>query len=147
MAGANELRVTKIWGFEGKARIELPLFSTGVSAGFPSPADDSIERTLDLNEFLIQHPSATYFVRVEGNSMLDAGIHSGDILVVDWSIEPKSGDVVVAVVNDEFTVKRFRRAKGKCYLLAENPDFKPIEIKDGMHVEVRGVVTYAIHKV
>ena len=139
--------VTKIWGFEGKTRLEIPLFTTGISAGFPSPADDFIDKTLDLNEFLVAHPSATFFVRVEGTSMIEAGIHPGDILIVDRSLEPKSGSIVIALLNGEFTVKRFRRSKGKSYLFAENPSFTPIEITDGMHVEVWGVVTYVIHKV
>lgn len=128
-------------------KLELPLYSVGVSAGFPSPADDSLEKNLSLDEYLVQHPSATYFVRVQGDSMVKAGIHSNDILIVDRALEPRSGNVVIAMIDGEFTVKRFHHSKGKCYLLAENPDFEPIEIKEDMHMEVRGVVTYVIHKV
>jgi len=147
MTKKNGTYVTKIWGFEGRTRMEVPFFTAGISAGFPSPADDFVDKTLDLNEFLIAHPSATFFVRVEGTSMIDAGIHPGDILIVDRSLEPKSGSVVIAMVNGEFTVKRFHYADDRSWLLAENPQFKPIEITDGMQVEVWGVVSYVIHKV
>ena len=143
----NELRVTGIWGFESKSSLKIPLFSVGISAGFPSPAEDSIEKNLDLNEFLIKHPSATFFVRVAGDSMTGAGIHTGDILIVDRALEPKSGNVVIAMVNGDFTVKKYHHIDGRCFLLAENPHFKPIEITDGMQVEVWGVVSYVIHKV
>jgi DNA polymerase V len=143
----NQTRVSAIWGFEAKSKIEIPLFTAGVSAGFPSPADDFIDKTLDLNEFLISHPSATFFVRVEGTSMIEANIHPGDILIVDKALEAGSGSIVIAVIEGEFTVKRFQRTEGKCFLLAENPNFKPIEITEGMRVEVWGVVTYVIHKV
>jgi len=146
MAQKNEARVTGIWGFDGRTSRNIPLFTTGISAGFPSPADDFIDKTLDLNEFLITHPSATFFVRVEGTSMIDAGIHPGDILIVDKSLEPRPGSIVIAVLDGEFTVKRFQRSDGRCYLLAANPDFKPIEITDSMLVEIWGVVTYVIHK-
>lgn len=143
----NGTRVVSIWGFEARSSLEIPLFTAGVSAGFPSPADDVIDRTLDLNEFLIAHPAATFFVRVEGTSMIEAGIHPGDILIVDRALEPRSGSIVIAVVEGEFTVKRYSCAEGKCWLLAENPRFKPIEVTEGMAVEVWGVVSYVIHKV
>jgi DNA polymerase V len=143
----NQPRVSAIWGFEARSKLEIPLFTAGVSAGFPSPADDFIDKTLDLNEFLISHPSATFFVRAEGTSMIEAGIHPGDILIVDKALEASPGSIVIAVIEGEFTVKRFQRTEGRCFLLAENPSFKPIEITEGMRVEVWGVVTYVIHKV
>jgi DNA polymerase V len=142
----NQTRVSAIWGFEARSKIEIPLFTAGVSAGFPSPADDFIDKKLDLNEFLISHPSATFFVRVEGTSMIEAGIHPGDILIVDKALEASPGNIVIALIEGEFTVKRFQRTEGRCFLLAENPSFKPIEITEGMRVEVWGVVTYVIHK-
>ncbi|HVN71912.1 MAG TPA: translesion error-prone DNA polymerase V autoproteolytic subunit [Desulfomonilia bacterium] len=147
VAKKNVTRVSAIWGFEARTKLEVPLFTAGISAGFPSPADDFIDKTLDLNEFLITHPTATFFVRVEGTSMIEAGIHPGDILIVDKAIEPRPGSIVIAVLDGEFTVKRYHCADGKCFLLAANPSFKPIEIKEGMRVEVWGVVTYVIHKV
>ena len=147
MAEKTEARVTMIWGFDGKTARKIPLFTTGISAGFPSPADDFIDKTLDLNEFLITHPSATFFVRVEGTSMIEAGINPGDILIVDKALEPRPGSIVIAVLDGEFTVKRYQISGGRYYLLAANPDFKPIEIKENMMVEIWGVVTYVIHKV
>jgi DNA polymerase V len=140
------MRISAIRGFEARTALEVPLFTAGISAGFPSPADDFIDKALDLNEFLVAHPAATFFVRVEGTSMIDAGIRPGDILIVDRAIEPRPGSIVIAVVEGEFTVKRFHQTEGRCFLLAENPGFRPIEITEGMHAEVWGVVTYVIHK-
>jgi DNA polymerase V len=142
----NQTRVSTIWGFEVGKRLEIPLVTAGVSAGFPSPADDFIDKKLDLNEFLISHPSATFFVRAEGTSMIEAGIHPGDILIVDKALEAGPGNIVIAVIEGEFMVKRFQRTQDRCFLLAANPNFKPIEITEGMRVEVWGVVTYVIHK-
>lgn len=142
----NEMHVAQIWEYGPSTKIELPLFQVRISAGFPSPAEDSIDKHLDLNEYLIAHPSATYFVRVEGDSMIDTGIQSGDILIVDWSLEPRSGDVVIAMVNGEFVVKTFHcQADGKRFLLAGNPKYPPNELTDTMDVEIRGVVTSGIH--
>ena len=125
----------------------LPLYASSVSAGFPSPADDYIETALDLNEHLIKHPAATFFVKVKGDSMIGAGINSGDILIVDRSLEAKNNKIVVAIVNGDFTVKRFVKRKDKVYLLAENPEYEPIEVKQGMDFEVWGVVMHVIHSV
>jgi len=129
-----------------KKKIELTLFSQGVSAGFPSPADDFIDKNLDLNEFLIKHPAATYLLKVSGNSMIDAGINSGDILIVDRSIEPTDNKIVVAIIDGEFTLKRFRKIDNKIYLYPENSKYRPIEIKEGMDCQIWGVVTFVIHQ-
>ena len=122
-----------------------PLFLVSVSAGFPSPADDYIENSLDLNKYLIKHPAATFFVRVKGDSMIDAGIHSGDILIVDRALETVDKKVVIAVINGELTVKRIRMVAGKIYLLPENCDFKATEITAAMDFTIWGVVTNVIH--
>src|SRR6476661_8507117 len=95
---------------------ELPYFEVGVSAGFPSPADDEIERPLDLHDLLVKHPSATFFIRVDGDSMEGAGIYTGDILVVDRALKAEHGTVVVALFNGEFTVKRLHIVQKKIYL-------------------------------
>jgi len=124
---------------------KAPYFSGGVSAGFPSPAEDHMHTKLDLNELLITHPSATYYVRVVGDSMLEAGIVSGDLLIVDRSIEVKNNSIVVAYVDGEFTVKRFQKIFDKVYLKPENKQYKSIEIKKDMDFEVFGVVVHAIH--
>jgi len=126
--------------------LQLPLFLTGVQAGFPSPADDYIEKRLDLNELVIQHPTATFFVRVVGDSMNGANMHSGDILVVDRSIEPSNGRVIVAVINGEFTVKRMTVKEQKIILIPENPAYPSIPITPECDFQVWGVVTYVIHK-
>lgn len=123
----------------------LPLFLDRVSAGFPSPADDYLEGRLDLNEHLVKHPAATFFVRAAGDSMIGAGIHSGDILVVDRSLEPGANSVVIAVINGDLTVKRILRTGGKLLLAPENPRYRPIEIRESMEFEVWGVVTSVIH--
>jgi DNA polymerase V len=123
----------------------LPLFLARVSAGFPSPADDYLDGRLDLNQHLVKHPAATFFVRASGDSMIGAGIHSGDILVVDRSLEPGTNSVVIAVINGDLTVKRILRTGGKLYLAPENPRYRPIEIREGMEFEVWGVVTNVIH--
>ena len=130
-----------------KTKCPLPLFSASVHAGFPSPAEDHIEQTLDLNELLIKHRAATFFVRVQGESMRDANIHSGDILIVDRALEPKDGQIVIAVVHGEFTVKRMRIRGNVLYLIAENPKYPPLKIDDPDTFQVWGIVTYVIHNV
>jgi len=138
--------ISEIYGFEQKARIIRPLFSSGVSAGFPSPAEDYIEQRLDLNELLIQNPAATFFVRVNGDSMSGAGINNKDILIVDRSLEPVSGKIVIAIINGEFTVKRLFKNGDSCKLVAENPDYPPIEISEESACEIWGVVTSSINQ-
>ena len=116
-----------------------------MSCGFPSPADDYIEKKLDLNEYLIDKPAATFFVRVSGDSMIGAGIHPDDLLIVDRSKEPKNKCIVLAIVNGDFTVKRYMSRGGKIILKAENPAHADIAIVDGMQFEVVGVCTNVIH--
>ena len=120
-------------------------YSCAVTAGFPSPADDYLENKLDLNDYLIKHPSATFFVRVVGDSMVNAGIHNNDIIIVDRSIKPKHGKIVVAALDGQMTVKRLYRRDKKVILLPENKLFKPIEISDSMEIVIWGVATNVIH--
>ncbi len=127
--------------------LSLPFLSTPVPAGFPSPADDFVDHALDLNELMIKHPAATFFVRVHGDSMIDAGIRSDDILVVDRAYEVTDGCIVVAVIDGEFTVKRLRKDGSNFYLAPENTDFKPLYITDEMDITIWGVVTFVIHAV
>jgi DNA polymerase V len=122
----------------------IPLFLSTVRAGFPSPAEDYIEKKLDLNELVVQHPVATFFVRVEGRSMEEAGIHSGDILVVDRSLEAVNGKIVVAMLGGDFTVKRLRVDSQGVFLMPENPSFSPIKVEE--ECAIWGVVSYIIHK-
>lgn len=137
----------EIMGFEKRARVELPLYLAAVQAGFPSPADDFIDKTLDLNEYLIRHPAATFFVRVAGESMTGAGLNPGDILVVDRAIEPAGNKIVVAAVGGELTVKRIREDRGRLFLAPENPDYPPIEITEDTDFEIWGVVVSVVRKI
>lgn len=125
----------------------LPLYQSSIRAGFPSPAEDEIDQELDLNELLIKHPAATFFLRVSGDSMIKAGIHDGDILIVDRSLEPLPGRVVIASVNGELTVKRLYRDGKQLFLIAENEKYPPIEISEEAELRIWGVVTNVIHKV
>lgn len=128
------------------SNLALPLFSSRVQAGFPSPADDYLEESLDLNQHLIKHPAATFFVRASGNSMVNAGINDHDILVVDRSLEPKHGDIVIAALNSELTVKRLCAKGNKVFLVPENPDYSVIEINEEMDFLIWGVVTSVVHQ-
>ncbi len=127
---------------------KLPLYSSLVSAGLLSPADDHKENMLDLNELVVTHPTATFLVRASGESMINAGIQTGDILVVDNSVEPSSGKIVIAAVDGQLTVKRLEKTKtGKVYLMPENSNFSPIALKPENDVIIWGVVTHVIHSV
>jgi DNA polymerase V len=125
--------------------LPLPLYGSRIAAGFPSPADDDLEGTIDLNAHLIRHPAATFFLRVQGDSMIGAGIRDGDLLVVDRAREVKSGAIVVAAVDGELTLKRLKIDRERVWLVAENPDFAPLEIRDGMAFVVWGVVAHTVH--
>jgi len=121
------------------------IFTAQVSAGFPSPAADYEEGKLDLNRHLVKNPPATFFVRVTGDSMVGAGIHSGDLLIVDRSLEPKNNSVIIAALDGELTVKRIKLTNGKITLVPENKNYKAQKIEGNMEFEVWGVVTNVIH--
>lgn len=124
----------------------IPLYHSFVRAGFPSPADDFIEQYLDLNEFLIRSKSSTFFIRVSGDSMINAGIHEDDILIIDRSLNPKNNDVILAILNGEFTVKRYVKKNNQVVLMPENKRYVPKFINSYDEFEVWGVVTNVIHK-
>jgi DNA polymerase V len=128
---------------EGKTT--CPLYASSVKAGFPSPAEDYAEQHLDLNNHLISHPAATFFLRVSGDSMINAGIFSGDLLIVDRSVEPTSGKVVIVAVNGELTVKRLQKTAQGVFLVAENSEYAPIELEASDQIQIWGVVIYTIH--
>jgi len=138
--------IAAIFQVDQKTKVIRPLFTCGVSAGFPSPAEDHIDQKLDLNEFLIPHPTSTFFVRVAGDSMINASINNNDILIVDRSLEVTSGKIIIAIVNGELTVKRLVKNHTSCQLIAENSDYQPIEITEDSEFEVWGVVTSVIHQ-
>ncbi|HPA62361.1 MAG TPA: translesion error-prone DNA polymerase V autoproteolytic subunit [Spirochaetota bacterium] len=126
--------------------LTLPYAVSRVKAGFPSPADDYIEKSLDFNEYLIKRPAATFCVRVSGDSMINAGIHDSDLLIVDRSINPSHNSIIIAVIDGEMTLKRLVRSNGRVILQAENPDYPSIIITDEMNFEVWGVVSFVIHR-
>ena len=127
------------------AAFKVPLFAHTVRAGFPSPADDYVADTLDLNEHLMPRKEASFLLRAKGDSMLGAGIHDGDILIVDRSLTPANGRIVIAALDGQFTVKRLEKKRGKIRLLPANPEFEPIEIGDEQELQIWGVVTNVIH--
>ena len=129
---------------EAKQRVKLPLYLSKVSAGFPSPAEDFIEDHLDLND-LIKHPAATFLVRVSGHSMKDAGINENDILIVDRSIPPTHGKIVITVIQGQLTVKRLHKKDNQLLLMPANNDYAPIEVKEEDNIHIWGVVTKVIH--
>lgn len=140
-----EKMVSAVQSFVNSRGYKYPLYSSSVPAGFPSPAEDHIEGKLDLNDLLIKHPAATFFVRASGDSMINTGIHSGDILVVDRSIEPVHGKIVIAAVDGQLTVKRLYKSKDRIALMPENNAFSAIEITSENDVHIWGVVTNVVH--
>ncbi len=135
------------YGLDDAALGDIPLFEGSVPAGIPSPADDYMDLDLNLHDHLVQNPASTFCVKAIGESMKDAGILSGDVMLVDRAIEPMNRSIVLAVIDNEFTVKRVNVSDKKLYLMPENENFTPIEITKEMDFKVWGVVTYVIHKV
>lgn len=124
----------------------ITFIESQVSAGFPSSAENYIDKALDLNDLIIKHPSATYFIRVKGDSMIDDGIKNGDILIVDRALSISNNKIVIARINDEYTVKRVKIDGQRIFLMPGNKNYQPIEIKDDMECDVMGVVTFIIHQ-
>ena len=125
---------------------EIKLAEPSVAAGFPSPADDFVEMEINLQDYIVKNKEATFCVKVEGTSMTKAGINSGDIMIVDRSLYPKHNDIVLAVNDGEFTVKRIAVNDDSLYLVPENDSFSPIKITESMNFQVWGVITHIIHK-
>lgn len=124
--------------------LDLPLIEGGISAGFPSPAQDFIDLSIDLNKELIKHPSSTFYGRVRGNSMQDAGISDGDLLIIDKSLAPKNGKIAVCFIDGEFTVKRIKVDKNTCWLMPANDQYQPIQVTEDNHFLVWGIVVHVI---
>ncbi len=125
-------------------KLELPLLSEGISAGFPSPALDFIDLSIDLNKHLIIHPSSTFYGRVKGESMKDEGITDGDLLVIDKSLEPTDGKIAVCYIDGEFTIKKIKFEKNICWLIPANEKYKPIKISSDNDFLIWGIVTHVI---
>jgi DNA polymerase V len=126
------------------SQLSLPFMDGGIAAGFPSPAQDYIDLKIDLNTQLISNPSSTFYAKVKGTSMQDAGIKDGDILIIDKSLEPKDGDTVVCFIDGEFTIKYIKLDTDVVYLVPANPKFEPIKVTEDNNFCIWGVVTYSI---
>ena len=142
----NEKNILSIINIGSSTKVTMPLFLDSVSAGFPSPATDYLENKLDLNEHLIKHPAATFIVKASGPSMVEAGILSGDLLIVDRSVTPKNDNIVIASVFGDLTVKKLRKKGSALFLVSANNEYPSIQIKEEMECFIWGVVTYVIHK-
>jgi DNA polymerase V len=130
-----------------ESEIQIPYMSEGVSAGFPSPAADFMETNIDLNKELSENPLATFYIKVKGNSMIDAGINDKDVLVVDRSLEPQNNKIAICCIDGEFTVKRIQVEKDCLYLIPENQSYEPIKVTEENQLIIWGMVTYVIKKV
>lgn len=144
---SQQLELIGIANTENTNPKELPLFLTTVTAGFPSPADDYVDKKINLHEYLVRNNAATFFLKAHGESMINAGIYDGDLLIVDRSIEAAHNKIVIAAIDGELTVKRLIRKKKQVVLAPENPDYPEFDITLKEHIHIWGVVTYAIHKI
>jgi DNA polymerase V len=129
-----------------ESELKIPFIKEGVSAGFPSPAADFMETNIDLNKELSENQLATFYIKVKGNSMIDAGINDKDVLVVDRSLEPQNNKIAICFIDGEFTVKRILVEKECLYLMPENPNYSPIKVTEENQLVIWGIVTYVIKK-
>lgn len=136
-----------IYSADTESELELPFVDSGISAGFPSPALDFVDQSIDLNKHLIKHPSATFCGRVKGVSLKNAGIDDGDLLIIDRSLQPTNGKIVVCFIDGEFTAKRIKITKKEVWLMPENEDYQPIKITEENNLVIWGVVTHVIKDV
>ncbi|HIA60581.1 MAG TPA: translesion error-prone DNA polymerase V autoproteolytic subunit, partial [Pelagibacterales bacterium] len=142
----SEYKNLDLFSIIKKTQINTPVFLDKVSAGFPSPATDYMENKLDLNEYLIRHPAATFIVKASGSSMVNADIYSGDLLIVDRSVTPKSNNIVIASIFGDLTVKKLKKKEKSFFLISANDEYPSIEVKEEMECFIWGVVTYIIHE-
>ena len=139
--------VLDIFSANTETDLALPFVENGISAGFPSPALDFVEVSIDLNKYLIKHPSATFYGRVKGDSLKNAGIHHGDLLIIDRSVEPTNGKIAVCYLDGEFTAKRIKTAQDMLWLVPENEQYQPIKVTKENDFVIWGVVTHVIKNV
>ena len=142
----SEYKNIDLFSIIKKKQINTPVFLDKVSAGFPSPVTDYMENKLDLNEYLIRHPAATFIVKASGSSMVNADIYSGDLLIVDRSVTPKSNNIVIASIFGDLTVKKLKKKEKSFFLISANDEYPSIEVKEEMECFIWGVVTYIIHE-
>jgi len=138
-------KTLNLFSFSSHQKASIPMFFDNISAGFPSPATDYMENKLDLNEHLIKHPAATFIVKASGFSMIDAGIHSGDLLIIDRSITPQNNNIVIASIFGDLTVKKLKKKKNTLFLVSASDHYPSIEVKEEMECFIWGVVTFIIH--
>ena len=125
---------------------KVPMYGDSVSAGFPSPAEDYLDLDLNLHDYLVQNPAATFCVRANGDSMINANIKSGDVMVVDRALDPTNNSIVLAVLDGEFTVKRIKKSSDELYLMPANQNYQPVKVTSDIDFQIWGVVTFIIHK-
>lgn len=136
-----------LYSSDTSTELSLPIADAGIKAGFPSPAQDYMDSAIDLNKELVRHPATTFYGRVNGDSMVDAQVFDGDILVIDKSIEPQNKDMAVCFIDGEFTLKFIEIKEEVVYLIPANKEYKPIKVTLDHDLQIWGVVTYVIHKV
>lgn len=136
----------EIYKADTDTQLVLPIADGGIKAGFPSPAQDFMYLSIDLNKELVKHPSSTFYGRVSGDSMIDAGIYDGDILIIDKSLEPKDGDMAVCFIDGEFTIKYIKIEEKVIWLVPANANYKPIKVTEDNDFLIWGIVTYSIKK-
>lgn len=141
------MKVINIFGLSEQASTQIPLFAMSVAAGSPVPAENDIENTIDLNEFLVKHPASTFFAHVMGDNLNDTGILDGDILIIDTSIEPSNGKIVLVKLGDALSVKIFRDNDNGVYLQTDKESFIPLKISDGFEFEIIGTAIKLIHSI
>ena len=134
----------ELYSAVNESELSLPLISSGIQAGFPSPALDFVDMSIDLNRYVIKHPSSTFYGRVKGESMKDAGISDGDLLVIDKSLEPVDGKIAICYIDGEFTLKRIKIEKDACWLIPANETFKPIKVNADNNFLIWGILTHVI---
>ncbi len=140
----NSNKTINIFSALTDTALDLPIITEGISAGFPSPALDFVDLTIDLNKHLIKHPSATFYGRVKGSSLKNAGIDDGDLLIIDRSLEPTNGKIAICYIDGEFTAKRISVKKNELWLMPENDSYKPIKIEKENDFLIWGIVTHVI---
>ncbi|MCZ2222779.1 MAG: translesion error-prone DNA polymerase V autoproteolytic subunit [Chitinophagales bacterium] len=144
MLSLHKGTIIDIFSADTKSTLELPFIDNGISAGFPSPALDFVDISIDLNRHLIKHPSATFYGRVKGVSLKNIGIDNGDLLIIDKSIEPTNGKIAVCFIDGEFTAKRIKITKNEIWLIPENENYQPIRVTEENNFLIWGIVTHVI---
>ncbi len=144
MKTTNKIEIYKA---DTTSSLPLPIADEGIRAGFPSPAQDFMDLSIDLNQELVKHPSSTFYGRVKGDSMMDAGVHDGDVLIIDKSLEPKDGDMAVCFIDGEFTIKYIKIEEKVIWLVPANKNFQPIRVTEDNNFLIWGIVTYCITRI